>query len=151
MSDGLLVRMMLLGRHFDETTIYRAAAAFADVIVSSLAGVDSCSVVVLVLAVVAVSSEPGLDAVGPNFQEPPIRRARPVRRIVHVPGSRVVRLPRELAERHRAVHRVRQNVVDKVRGDDAACQNGGLHSVVAGGRRCEDVRPWTTTAVLHPG
>ncbi len=28
MSDGLPVGMMLVGRHYDESTIYRAAAAF---------------------------------------------------------------------------------------------------------------------------
>jgi amidase len=28
MSDGLPVSMMLIGRHFDEPTIYRAAHAF---------------------------------------------------------------------------------------------------------------------------
>jgi amidase len=28
MSDGLPVGLMLAGRHFDESTIYRAAAAF---------------------------------------------------------------------------------------------------------------------------
>ena len=28
MSDGLPVGMMLIGKHYDETTIYRAAAAF---------------------------------------------------------------------------------------------------------------------------
>ena len=28
LSDGLPVGLMLVGRHFDETTIYRAAAAF---------------------------------------------------------------------------------------------------------------------------
>jgi len=31
MSDGLPVGMMLVGRHYDESTIYRAAAAFEQV------------------------------------------------------------------------------------------------------------------------
>jgi amidase len=31
MSDGLPVGMMLVGRHYDESTIYRAAAAFEQI------------------------------------------------------------------------------------------------------------------------
>ena len=30
MSDGLPIGLMLIGKHFDESTIYRAAAAFEE-------------------------------------------------------------------------------------------------------------------------